>query len=65
MLDMFAIQHIGIWPNFILIVVKIQQKQALSSNAYDDVTDFAIRRFHKNTKTCKSRETLFFFKSKK
>ena len=52
MLEMFAIQHTSIWPNFILIGLRIQKKQAamLSSNAYDDVTDFEIGGFHNNTK---------------
>ena len=41
--------------NFILIVLRIQKKYAkvqlpLCSNVYDDVTDFAICGFHKNTK---------------
>ena len=37
----------------------------LSSNTYDDVTDFRICGFHKNTKIVISRErNIFFFKQK-
>ena len=53
------------WPNFILIVLRIQKKQKrkrkrkrknskvslpLCSNVYDDITDFAICGFYKDTK---------------
>ena len=34
-------------------------------NAYDDVTDFEIYGFHKNTKTYISRERIIIFSSNK
>ena len=44
-LEIFVIQHTSIWPNFFLIVLRIQKTQALSVNLCD-VTDFEICGFN-------------------
>ena len=46
-------------------MVKISTHNNFCSNAYDDVTDFEICRFHKNTKTYISWEQNIIFSSNK
>ena len=48
-----------------LEVFVIQHKYTLYSNAYDDVTNFEICGFHKNTKISVSRERNMFSSNKK
>ena len=74
MLEMFVIRYTSMWPNFILIVLRIQRAKAqkwakvslpLCSSVYDDVTDFAICGFYKNTKVKISPERNIFSSNKK
>ena len=65
---MFVVGYTSIWPNFIMIVVRIQknkQKCPLCSNVYDDVTYFEICGFHENTKIQVSWEQDIFSSNKK
>ena len=65
MLEMFVIEKTSIWPSFILIVLRIQKKQASNfhcSNAYDDITDFKICEFKKEHQNLDmSRTKQYFF----
>ena len=48
-IEMFVIEDTSIWPSFILLL-KNKHKCILHSIAYDNVTDFEICGFYRNTK---------------